>query len=202
LGISSIVLAGGKSLRLRQDKSLATVGNKSLLERVVSRISPISGEIIIVTSEEQTFPQFTFAKLITVADIYPDKGPLGGIYTGLKISNSFVNLVVAADMPFLSQALLRYMVELSSNFDLVVPRVGNLLEPLHGIYTKNCLAPIENMIKQNKLQVRELFPQVKVRYVDTEEIDQFDPRHLSFFNINTEAELAKAQEIARGRKHG
>ena len=196
---SCIVLAGGKSLRLGQDKILETIGNRSLLEQVVSSVSSLGSDIIIVTAEKQTVPQFEgYSKLRIVTDIYPGKGPLGGIYTGLVASTSLYNLVVASDMPFLNQALLRYMIQLSVNFDLVVPRVGNLIEPLHAIYTKSCLAPIERMIKQGELSVYKLLHLVRVRYVETEEIDKFDPKHLSFFNINTEADLEIARDLARG----
>ena len=199
MNTSCIVLAGGKGLRLGHDKVLETVGNRSLLEQVVSCVSSLSSDIVIVTTGERTVAQFVgYSKLKVVTDIYPGKGPLGGIYTGLVTSTSFYNLVVASDMPFLNLALLRYMIQLSANFDLVVPRVGNLAEPLHAIYTKSCLAPIEHMIKQDKLRVNKLFRLVRVRYVDAEEIERFDPKHLSFFNINTEADLERARELARG----
>ena len=196
---SCIVLAGGKSLRLGHDKILETIGNRSLLEQVIACASSLSNDIIIVAAEKRTVPQFEgYSKLKIVTDIYPGKGPLGGIYTGLVASTSLYNLVIASDMPFLNQALLCYMIQLSVNFDLVVPRVGNLVEPLHAVYTKNCLTPIERMIKQGKLSVYKLLRLVKVRYVETEEIDKFDPKHLSFFNVNTEADLEIARDLARG----
>lgn len=165
----------------------------------MSRVSLLSSEVIIVTANEPTNLELVdYPKLRILSDIYPGKGPIGGIYTGLATSTSFYNLVVASDMPFLNQALLRYMIQLSANFDLVVPRVGNLVEPLHAVYTKKCLATIEQMIKQDKLSVNQLFHLVKTRYVETEEIERFDPRHLSFFNINTKADLKRARELARG----
>ena len=198
---SCIVLAGGKSSRLENDKVLETVGNRSLLQRVISGVSLLSNDIIIVTASEQTVPEcIDYPKLRIVTDICPGKGPLGGIYTGLATSTSFYNLVVASDMPFLNQALLRYMIQLSANFDLVAPRVGDLVEPLHTVYTKNCLAPIEHMIKQGKLRVNLFFSLVKARYVEAEEIERFDPEHLSFFNVNTEADLKRARELARGHE--
>jgi len=199
LKASGIVLAGGKSLRFGQNKSFVTIGNKSLLEQVVSCLSPVCRDIIIVTTGEPTIPQFIRnPKIKVLTDFYPGKGPLGGIYTGLKASGTHFNLVVAADMPFLNPELLRYMLSLADSYDLIVPRVGKLVEPLHAVYTKSCLSPIERMITNNELHVSQLFSLVRVRYVETEEIEKFDPRHLSFFNINTEADLAKAREIAEG----
>jgi len=198
LDISCIVLAGGKGLRLGCDKTLETVGNRSLLQWAVFHLSSFNSDIIIVTATEQSSTQFSgYPKLTTVADAYPGKGPLGGIYTGLAVSDSFYNLVVACDMPFLNRALLSYMIQLSVKFDLVVPRLGNTVEPLHAVYSKGCLSTIERLLKQGNLEVRELFNLVRVGYVEAEEINIFDPNHLSFFNINTKADLERAKELAR-----
>lgn len=198
MGISCIVLAGGKGLRLKRDKVLENIGNVNLLQRVVSCLSFYNSEIIIVTASKQSLPvSVDYPKLKVEADIYSGNGPLGGIYTGLMASNHFYNFIVASDMPFLNRELISYMVKVSAGFDLVVPRVGNFVEPLHAVYSKNCLTPIENMLKQNILQIHLLFPLVKVKYIETEEIDKLDPEHLSFFNINTEADLKRAQELWR-----
>jgi molybdopterin-guanine dinucleotide biosynthesis protein A len=198
LDISCIVLAGGKGLRLGRNKILETFDNTSLLERALSNLSFLDSDIIIVTANRQSLPQFVVSLMRrVVADIYPGKGPLGGIYTGLVASNSFYNLVVASDMPFLNRALLRHMIQLADGFDLILPRLGTKVEPLHAVYSKGCLSPIERMLKQGNLSISQLFPRVRVRYVEAEEIDRFDPGHLSFFNINTEADLEKAKELAR-----
>ena len=180
-----------------RDKVLETIGNTSLLERVVFRLSSLDSDIIIVTANQRSLPQFTgHPKLKIIADIYPGKGSLGGIYSGLVASASPYNLVVASDMPFLNRALLHYMIQLSGNFDVVAPRLGDLVEPLHAVYAKSCLAPLENMLKQGNLSVHQLFTRVRIRYVEAEEINQFDPKHLSFFNVNTEADLRMARELA------
>ncbi len=198
MDIGSIVLAGGKGLRLGHEKTLETVGNESLIQRVVFSLSFFNSDIIIVTAAKQSLPQFfDYPKLRVVTDAYPGKGPLGGIYTGLAASDSFHNLVVACDMPFLNQALLDYMIQISTNFDVVVPRVRDMIEPLHAVYSKDCLTPIECLIKQGGLSIRDLFTSVRVRYVEAAEISRFDPEHLSFFNINTKADLKTAREIAR-----
>jgi len=198
LDISCIVLAGGKGLRLGRDKVLEVIGDSNLLQRVVSQLSSLNNDIIIVTANDKTFSQLLFYPGVRiVTDTYPGKGALGGIYTGLAVSNTFYNLVVAGDMPFLNQALLRYMIQISSDFDLVVPRVGTWVEPLHAVYSKSCLAPIERLLNQGELRVRALFDLVKVRYVETDELDIYDPKHLSFFNINTEADLERAQQLVK-----
>ena len=199
MDIGSIVLAGGRGLRLGCEKALETVGNRSLIQRVVFSLSFFNSDTIIVTAAKQYLSQFTgYPKLRIVTDTYPNKGPLGGIYAGLAASDSFYNLVVACDMPFLNRALLNYMIQISASFDLVVPRLGNMVEPLHAVYSKGCLAPIEYLLEQGNLKIHELFTLVRVRYVEAEEINRFDPKHLSFFNVNTEADLEMAREVARG----
>jgi len=187
---------GGKCRRLGRDKALERIGDKSLLERVLSTIRPLGDEIILVAASGFCLPSLPGYRVKKMFDIYSEKGPLGGIYTGLTASTTLYSLIVACDMPFLNQPLLRYMVGLSNGYDLVVPRMGKLVEPLHAVYSKGCLQAIEHLLKQGDLSVSSLFKLVRVRYVDAEEIGRFDPGHLSFLNINTEADLKKARELA------
>ena len=197
MNITSIILAGGRSSRLGIDKHTQVIAGKSLIERAIDHLSSLSPNILIVISQRQSessFSAYTEAK--TVVDLYPGKSSLGGIYTGIKYSTTFHNLVVACDMPFLNVDLLHYMIDLSSDFDVVIPRVDNYNEPLHAIYSKNCLLPMEMLLKENNLRVTGFFDSVRIRYVEKEELDRFDPDHLSFFNINTQSDLEKAEMLA------
>lgn len=200
MGLSSIVLAGGRSSRFGRNKLLETIGGKSIIERVINRLATLSREVIIVTAHGEEIPCPSDSKMKTIADVYPGKGPLVGIYSGLIACSNSRAIVVGADMPFLDVKLLRYMSQLSHAFDVVVPRVKDKLEPLCAIYSKNCLGSIEELLKQNELRINKLFDMVKVRYVEEEEIDKFDPEHLSFFNINTRADLERARQIALQRR--
>ena len=185
-------------MRLGRDKVLEVIGGSNLFQRVVSQLSSFNSDIIVVTASERSLPQFDdYPRVRIVTDIYPDKGALGGLHAGLAASDAFYNLVVACDMPFLNQALLQYMVQVSSGFDVVVPRLGNWVEPLHAVYSKSCQAPIERLLKQGETRIKALFSLVKVRYIEDDEISRFDPEHLSFFNINTEADLERAQQLAK-----
>jgi len=196
LDINCIILAGGKSTRFGHDKVLEKIGNTSLLEQVISHVDPICKDIIIVTAKGRTFAQLANRpKIKIIEDIFPGQGSLGGIYTGLVTSESFYNLVVAVDMPFLNASLLRYMINAADGYDFTLPRVGNFYEPLHAVYSRNCTTPIKSLLEQGKKVIVELFNYVKVRFIDTEEIDRFDPKHLSFFNINTLTDIERAKEI-------
>jgi len=196
LDIGCIVLAGGKGLRLGRDKTVETIGNTSLLERVVFYLSLFDSDIIIVTASKQSLPRFIdYPKLRIVSDTYPGKGPLGGVYTGLVASDSLYNLVVACDMPFLNQYLLGYMLQVSAGFDVTIPRLGNMVEPLHAVYSKKCLKVIEKLLGEGSLKIDRLLSLVRVRYVEAKEIESFDPEHLSFFNINTKDDLNMADGL-------
>jgi len=193
--LSSIVLAGGKGKRFGRDKLSEMIGDRTLLQRVIDRLDGLSSQILVVIAQDQSWPSVPPTSAQIIVDLYPEKGALGGIYTGLVASRSFHSLVVAADMPFLNIPLLRYMIENSPSYDVVIPRIDGALEPLHAIYSKNCLPYMQQQIERDEFKIRNFFEQVKVRYVEQAEIDQLDPQHLSFFNINTLADLRRARKL-------
>jgi molybdenum cofactor guanylyltransferase len=196
LDIGYIILAGGKSKRLGRNKINEVIGGITLLNRVINVLSAFNGEIILVTAKDSSIPDiFTYAKISKVQDLYPGKGMIGGIITGLSASKNFYNLVVAADMPFLNPALIRYMISNAKGNDLVAYKNQNDLEPLHAIYTKNCLPILEEIMLEDR-RIFELLGQVKVRYLSPAEINKYDPKKISFFNVNTESDLRIANEIA------
>lgn len=192
--ISSIILAGGQSARLGKDKAFLEVKGQFLIERIIDRLGQVGEEIIIVANEADRYHQF---EAIVVSDVYPGKGALGGIFSGLNRATSHHSLVVACDMPFLNVSLLRYMQGLAAPYDVVIPRMGRLTEALHSIYSQDCLPFIEKQLQAGGLRIVHFFPHVRVRYVEQEETEIFDPEHLSFSNINSEADLERARETWR-----
>lgn len=201
--IASIILAGGKNRRLGRNKALEPIGGKAMIERVIERLKPLTSQILIVTAREQ--PDLPVAdKAEILVDLYPGKGPLGGIYTGLSVSQCLYNLVVACDMPFLNTELLRYIVKLglSHGSDVVMPRLGEgKLEPLHALYSRNCLSNIRTQLERNELKAYSFLNTVSVRYVEQAECQRFDPRLLSFFNINSQSDLDQAVTLASMNVH-
>ena len=192
-----IVLAGGRSARLGHDKLAEVFGGRTLVERVVECVASLVDEVLIVTAAGRTMTGFEeMSSVRVVTDLFPGKGPLVGLYTGLKESRSELNLVVAADMPFLSAGLLRYMLDLADGYDVVVPRVGDTVEPLHAVYAASCLPHIEAMLAGDDRSVFRLIPRLTARYLDEGEVAAIDPERRSFFNINTEDDLRRARELA------
>lgn len=204
---SAMVLAGGDSRRMGFDKAfLKMPDGRTLIEVTLAKLASLAEEIMLVTNQP---PKYEPLGAKVVADIYPGKGSLGGIYTGLREASHFHSLVVACDMPFLNPHLLRYLLSLAPGYDVVVPRAvpwgdgvarkgrdtakGRSLHPLHAVYSKGCLAPMERLLEKGDLRIISFYPQVRVRYVEEKEIRAFDPERLSFFNINTPRDLEMAQ---------
>jgi molybdopterin-guanine dinucleotide biosynthesis protein A len=196
--VSGVILAGGAGRRLEKNKALERIGGKALIERVVDSLAPLTTEVLaVVARPEQATALRLPPSVRVVSDRYPGGGSLGGIFTGLEACAEPWSLVVACDMPFLNRELLRHLMAQSSNVDAVIPRLGGQPEPLHALYSQACLAPMERMLRAGQLKIAPLFEAVRVRYVDEETIDRIDPRHLSFFNINTPADLEEARGYFR-----
>ena len=196
--MTAIILAGGKSSRLGRDKALERICGKYLVERVLDSLSQLGDDIIVVTAAPNQLSDLNVEKVL---DTYPRTGAKVGLCTGINASLSFYSLVVACDMPFLNIDLLRYLLDLASGFDAVIPRIGDKIEPLHAVYSKNCIPILEEQIRKGKLKISDLFDEINVRYVEAEEIERYDPRHLSLFNINSEADLKRAKTMIEKDSH-
>lgn len=191
--VSGVILAGGVSRRLEKNKALERIGGKALIERVIDSLVPLTTEVLAVVAQPEQAAALRLPPSVrVVSDRYPGGGSLGGIFTGLEASAEPWSLVVACDMPFLNRELLRHLIRESSDVDAVIPCLGGQPEPLHALYSKACLAPMERMLRAGDLKIAPLFDAVRVRYVDEGAIDRIDPHHLSFFNINTQADLEEA----------
>jgi len=195
--VTSIILAGGKNIRLGRNKALETIDGKILIERVVERLKPLTSQTLVVTSQEQLdLPVIENTEVLF--DQYPGKGPIGGIYTGLLAAKSSHSIVVACDMPFLNIELLGYMVELSGPCDAVIPRLEKrMMEPLHAVYSRSCLEGMKDRLERNELAIHSFLRTIHIRYVDLEELKRLDPHLLSFFNINFQSDLDRAIELIR-----
>ena len=161
-----------------------------MIEVVQERVSDLGDELILVTNKPD---EYAYLGLPMVGDVYPDHGPLGGIYTAVSHASHPHTLIVACDMPWLNRPLLKYMLTLRQTANVIIPRWQKFPEPLHAIYSKACLAPIEANLREKQLKITNFFSKVQVHFVDREMIEQFDENGRSFANINTPEELQGAQ---------
>ena len=191
--VSGIVLAGGISRRLGRDKAVESIGGEPLISRVISRLSHLTDQTIVVVNTPERASALPLPESVKVAvDVYPDKGSLGGIFTGLSAADGEWGIVVACDMPFLNLDLFRHMLSFCDGFDAVVPVLNDYPEPTHAIYSKVCLPHIERRLKADELKIDRFFGDVRVKLVSQPEVERLDPDCLSFFNINTQEDLDRA----------
>ncbi len=192
--VSGVILAGGQSRRLGMDKSLLELNGQSLLARTVQKLAVLSDDVVVVTNRKEDYAHLAL-KVRFVPDEQPGAGALMGVYSGLKAARHDWALAVACDMPFLNVPLLRYMLPRRASHDVVVPRLGDFLEPLHAIYSKRCLPFMEALLAEGRKQIIAFFGDVKVSYVEADEIARFDPLRRSFLNVNLPADWQLAQDL-------
>src|SRR5262249_44622260 len=157
--ITGVILAGGKSSRMGQNKALMSLGGTRLVDRVVAVMRSVFDALLMVTNTPEVYVDLG---LPMVQDVWPEKGSLGGIYSAIHHVGTPYSLVVACDMPFLRAAMLRYLITQRSGSDVVVPDVLGELQTLHAIYSKACLQPIERCLVMNRLRITSFFPDVRV----------------------------------------
>jgi len=185
-GLTVAIQAGGGSSRMGRDKSFVPYLGRPMIEVVRQQVQDLGDEMLVVTNNPEPY---TYLNLPLYPDQYADHGPLAGIFTALTAAAHPHILVVACDMPSLNRDLLRYLVSLKGSADVIVPRWDRFPEPLHAVYGKRCLPAIESDLKSGKLKITGFFANVKVRYVEREEIERFDPQGQSFTNVNTPEDL-------------
>ncbi len=184
--ITGIILAGGKSLRYGQDKAFISLNGKFLIDKVISVMKQVFQNVIIIANEQKKYSGFG---LPVYEDIIKGIGPIGGILTGITYIQKTAGFFVACDMPFLNPELIAYMVKIRNGFDVVIPKIGKNIEPLHAIYTKNCLPHIKETIYKKAYGIRTFFSKVSVRYVEKKEIVIYDPELKFLVNINTPEDM-------------
>ena len=193
--ISGIVLAGGRSRRLGHDKRALRLWGQAgptLLEHTVQLLVPICAELIVVLNDPTAWASLP-AQL--VGDQPGAAGPLGGLYAGLAAASYDTALVVAADMPLLNVELLRALIAEPSDYDALVPRSSFGLEPLHALYRRTCLAPLQAYLASGGRALNGFLTTVHVATPAPALIAHYDPQGRAFLNLNTPEDLALAQQL-------
>jgi len=190
-----VLLAGGKSKRMNRNKLFLPFDQEdTLIAYMLQKITRYFRSVLIVTNPEyqQSIQKIVnlcwYSSVSVLTDIIPSCGPLAGIYTGLLSIPSSHAFFLAADQPFLSLPLVRYMITRIKHSDAVVPKSEKGYEPLFCIYTKQCINPIQTMIQSGIFQVSKLFDGIQTTVIETEEIRRYDPGMQSFINVNTESD--------------
>lgn len=181
--LSIIVLAGGASRRMGTNKALLPVDeDTTLIERVIDNLRPLSEDVVLVSNAPETYAALPVHH---TSDQILNAGPLAGLHAGLLVVQNPWALLVACDMPLIDLRLVRYMALLAEGCDVVAPRVGNEVEPLHALYHQACLPAIEKRLAAQQRRMVAFYPDVRVRYLEETQIQIFDRTRRSFSNANT-----------------
>lgn len=190
--VTGILLAGGESRRMGEDKRYLVVGKETLLERGLSVLRSTFQEVLVVIGQDS--PPLNVGARV-VRDLVPHCGSLGGLYTGLMQATTPWVFVVACDMPFLDQAVISQFTSRRSIADIVMAKLSARLHPMHALYGKQCLPIMEQMIRAQQLKIQEIVLATSVRVLYLTEADLFttDSSERSFYNVNTPADLETAR---------
>jgi molybdopterin-guanine dinucleotide biosynthesis protein A len=203
---SAVVLAGGFSSRFGQDKGVLELAGKPLIRHVVDAVGSVVDETIVVTNSEERvgkYAKFMGSDVRFAVDVGELRSPLIGALTGFGAARGEYSLLLPFDVPFVSRDVVLLLFELCQGKAAVIPRWPNgYIEPLHAVYrTRLALEAAKSAVAEGKLQVRALIENLReIRYVSTLVIQQLDPELLTFFNVNTPADLNKAVALVKQGK--
>lgn len=187
--VTGVILAGGKSSRMGTDKGLIEFRGEKMIRRTMDVFKGLFREIIIVTNLPLDYLDQD-ARIVT--DIFPGKGPIGGIHTGLFFSSNEHAFIAACDLPFFNTDFISYMVSRIGNYDIVVPETEKGFQPLHAVYSRKCLNRVKTLIKEERLKVTGFYKGFRTLAIPPREIVRFDPEDRIFYNVNTPEDLRGA----------
>ncbi|WP_299441221.1 molybdenum cofactor guanylyltransferase [uncultured Aquimarina sp.] len=180
--ITGIILAGGKSSRMGQDKGLKLHNGKPFIQHIINAIESVTNEILIITSSID----YEIFEYPCIPDLIPDKGPVGGIYTGLKHTKTEQNLVLSCDVPFVTSTVLNNLIsEYESNYDVITYEDI----PLITLYSKSAERIFFESIEKKRLSLRKTLSTLKVKSIPIEE--NIEPY---VKNINTPQQYKEATQ--------
>lgn len=195
---TGIILAGGTSRRMPGDKTFMEVGGRPVIELQLEVIRGLFDEVLVVGNSERMgrLSVFTRPGVRVVEEPIVGMGPLGGILSGLTLSGSDENFVLACDMPFIESDAVEFVMTSLTGYQAAVPVTPAGLEPLHAAYRRDCTGIIREQLDTGDLKVTDFYQKVSVNYLPWEEFLRFDPTGRLLFNINSPEDMRKAAGIS------
>lgn len=189
--MNTIILAGGKSSRMGENKALMKVGGVRVIDRLIAEFTSVSEKIILIANEK--LPCIDLPILEDEKSL-KGQGPLAGIFTGLAAAEQDLCLVVACDMPFASRHLGAKLVKklLENNRDAVIPVVDGQMHPLFAAYNARITEHVKETLSEGKRSVKVLLDRLDVEFIEIEE------DKVALWNMNTKTDYIEAVKIAEG----
>lgn len=186
---SGVILAGGKSSRMKFNKAFAPIGKTIVIDMIIEKFFALFDEVIIITNEPELFSNYP-VKVHT--DIFPYHGPVSGIHAGLSYASNDRIFVQGCDMPFVNPRVVEYMVGKLGHHDAVVPVIKSYLQPTSAVYRNSCLDLLTSCLEKKLLKLTRFFEDWDTLYLDEKELQAFGNLDKMFFNINTIEALERA----------
>lgn len=174
-------------------KGLLPWAGGTLLGHIIAQGRAAAREVLVVGGEGLEVP----ARVLSISDVFPGCGPLGGLHAGLRAASFERCVAVGCDMPFLTAKILRALLDLGASYDAAVPRAADGLHPLLAAYSRRCLRAIEQRLRSDERRVVSFLDQVRVRWIAEDELRPFDPDLQCLFNINTWQDYRRALAMSR-----
>jgi molybdopterin-guanine dinucleotide biosynthesis protein A len=191
IDVTCLILCGGRSKRMGRPKAFLPYGGTTMVNHILSTVRDLFAETFLVANEPESFEDFD---VDVVKDILPYRGPLGGILSGLLVSQHSHAFVVACDMPLIDPKVVREMCSKRNEHDVIVASHEDGIEPLLGVYSKNCIRPLEESLFNGDLSLRDFLSGLSS---STYEIDDGESRNLPcYFNVNTPQDYSRL--VTRG----
>jgi molybdopterin-guanine dinucleotide biosynthesis protein A len=180
--VSGIILAGGKSSRMGQDKGLIPIDGKPMIQNIIDALEPITEEIIIIANNKG----YESFGLPVFKDEFEEKGPIAGIYQGLKQSSNAINFIISCDVPHINTSFLNWLLSAYKKDQVTIPKTDGREQHMIGVYPKSKTHKYKEFIQRNELKLKLANEEIGCQYIEVP-IDQF-PMEL-FRNINTKEDL-------------
>lgn len=185
---AGIILAGGLNRRMAgRNKALLSIDGEPILDRLLRVFHLFCDPIMIVTNRPE---EYLLREEMIVTDLIDRRSSLTGLYSGLFHAPRSHALVAGCDMPYLKREMVELLLEnLEPRWDVVTPRTAAGYQPLIAVYSRRCLPFMARQLAERRYKISGFFPQVRVREVPEADLRRVDPDLVSFFNINTPADL-------------
>lgn len=197
--VAGVILAGGLGTRMGNvRKAFVEVGGRRILDRLLRVYGDIFEEIVIAAREAEPYAEYGLPVALDCVDA---RSSLTGIHAGLSAVRAQHAFFAACDVPFLQPGLVRALLEeLRPELDVVTPlKEDGYREPLCAVYSRRCLPHIKAQLDRGDFKIIRFFSEVRVREVPVSLLRPHDPDLLSFRNLNTPQELARAEALVRER---
>ncbi len=186
--MTGAILSGGKSRRMGFNKAFIRINDETIIERSLTLFKSIFDHVFIVANDIALYENLDAR---VYSDIYKDAGSLGGVYTALFHADGGWAFVTACDMPYLNDRVIRKILNVPlKGYEAVVPFINGRYHPMHALYSKKCLKPIESMIKEGNLRINDLLDIIKVKKLSETDFGDL-PITASVENINTREDLLR-----------